>query len=278
MKNFNYLTMLALAALAINVTSCKKEDDTNPSISSDEITVLQDDAQVNDVMDDMDNEADDVMDAKSSELKSGSPSDSTDLAGRDVVVTLNPDGSRTCTITYTNFQNPKAKNERIKNGIIKIVVTGKRSENTYKRVVTFIDFTINGNKIEGTKTIEKVSDLKYKITLENGKVTFTASTFVTCNSVRTRTMVAGSATPLYIWDDAYTFEGSASGTTRKGIAYSKTITIPIKIYTSYRFPVEGSFTLTLGEKSITLDYGDGTLDNIATLTKNGKSKEITLRK
>jgi hypothetical protein len=83
---------------------------------------------------------------------------------------------------------------------------------------------------------------------------------------------------LYIWDDAYTFEGSATGTNLKGVEYSKTVTKAIKIYTTYRFPVSGQFTLTFGKKSFTLDYGDGTMDNKATITKDGITKEITLRK
>jgi hypothetical protein len=276
MKKMNYLTMLALVAITINFTSCKKDDDTQPTINSDDVTVMQDDAQITDIMDDVDNEADDVSEATQS--KSALANDSTTYSGREVVRTLNNDGTRTITITYTNFQHPKAKNERIKNGIIHIVVTGSRFDNTYKRVVTFENFTINDNKIEGTKTIEKVSDLKYKITMVNGKITFTDATFVTCNFERTRTMVAGIATPLYIWDDAYTFEGSANGKNRKGVEYTKTITKAIKIYTIYRFPVEGTFTLAFNSKSYTLDYGNGTMDAIATITYNGVSKEITLRK
>ena len=43
MRKMNYLTMLALVAITICFTSCKKDDDTN--ISSDDITILQDEAQ-----------------------------------------------------------------------------------------------------------------------------------------------------------------------------------------------------------------------------------------
>lgn len=276
MRKMNYLTMLALVAITVIFNSCKKDDDTQASISNDDVTVLQDDAQIADIMDDIDNEADEISDAAQS--KSALASDSTTYSGREVVRKLNNDGTRTITITYTDFQHPKAKNERVKNGIVHIVVTGSRYDNTYKRVVTFENFTINDNKIEGTKTIEKVSDLKYKITLENGKITFTDGTFVTCTYIRYRTMVAGIATPLYIWDDAYTFEGSANGINRKGVEYTKTITKAIKIYTVYRFPVEGTFSFTVSGKAFIFDYGDGTKDNLATITYDGVSKEITLRK
>jgi hypothetical protein len=272
MKKMNYLFIMAVAAIVVNVTSCKKDDKLGSVISTENISSLQDEAQVNDLMDDVDNETDDVSNSQSANLKSAQ------LTGRDVEWTILTDSTRSATITYTNFQNPKAKNERIKNGIIHIVVTGKRSENTYKRVVTFENFTINGNKIEGTKTVEKVSDLVYKITLVDGKITFTDNTFITCDLTRIRTMVQGSDTPLDIWDDAYTFDAQASGINRKGNEFTKTTIKPVKIYTAYRFPVEGIITLTSGSKTFELDYGDGTLDSLATITVNGVSKEITLRK
>lgn len=273
MKIMNFLAAVALVALSLNFSSCKKDDVSEGVISGDNVTTFQDDAEVNDIMDDIDNESDDVANG----LKSAS-ADTTLLSGRTIVWTTNNDGTRTAVVTYINFQNPKAKNARIKNGVIRIVVTGKRSDNTYKRVVTFENFTINGNTVEGTKTIEKISDLVYKVTMTGGKVTFDDETFVTCESVRTRTMVEGASTPLYIWDDAYTIEGSASGLTRKGLAYTKIITIPIKFFTTYRFPVSGSYTLTVGENVLTLDYGNGTMDVYATVTKNGVTKTISLRR
>ena len=274
MKTMSFLTGVAIVALVFSVSSCSKEK--LDAISGDKVVTLQDDAQANDLSDDIDNEADDVVNGNSS-LKSA-VADTTGLSGRVIVWTTNNDGTKTAVVTYTNFQNPLAKNERVKNGIITIVVTGKRSDNTYKRVVTFTNFTINGNKIEGTKTIEKVSDFVYKITLTGGKITFTDNTFITCDLERTRTMVEGNSTPLYIWDDAYTFQGTASGVNRNGVQYTKTITVPVKIFTAYRFPVSGSFTITAGENVFILDYGDGTLDNLAIITLNGHSKQIMLRK
>jgi hypothetical protein len=272
MKKMNFLFIMAAAAIVINVTSCKKEDKLGSAISADNISALQDDAQVSDILDDVNNEADDVTNSLNANLKSAV------LTGRDVAWTIISDSMRSATITYTNFQNPNAKNERVKNGVIHIVVTGKRSQNTYKRVVTFENFTINGNKIEGTKTITKVSDLVYQITIAGGKITFTDNTYITCNLTRTRTMVQGSDTPLNVWDDAYTFDGAASGVNRKGNAYVKTTSKPVKIYTAYRFPVEGTITLTSGNNVLELDYGTGALDDKATITVNGVSKEITLRK
>jgi hypothetical protein len=274
MKKVNYL-VVAMAIVALGFSSCKKEEKVS-AVSSDLVTVSQDDAQANDMLDDVDNESDDVTNGNSS-LKSAS-ADTTSLSGRVVVWTTNNDGTKTATITYTNFNNPHSLNERVKNGVITIVVTGKRTDNTYKRVVTFTNFTINDAKIEGTKTVEKTGDLTYKITMVGGKITFVDNSFITCDFTRTRTQVEGTATPTYIWDDAYTIECTATGVTRKGETYTKETTSPVKIVTAYRFPVSGSFTITTAANTFSLDYGDGTMDSIAVITWNGVTRTITLRK
>lgn len=276
MKKVNYLVVVAVVALGLNVSSCKKDNTTDGVFTDSKVSAFQDDAQVNDMLDDVDNETDDVANGNSGLKSSG---DTTKVTGRVVVWTNSGDTAKLATITYTDFQNPKANNERIKNGVIYVIVTGKKSENTYKRVVTFGDnFTVNGNKISGTKTIVKTSDDVYTITMTNGKITFPDNTFITCNFIRIRTQVEGQSTPFYIWDDAYTFEGSATGTNRKGENYTKTIVTPVKVLTTYRFPVSGSFTIMISETVISLDYGDGTMDNLATLSKDGKTKVITLKK
>jgi hypothetical protein len=273
MKKVNYLAAVAIVALGF--LSCQKTEKESP-ISNELVTVSQDDAQANDMLDDVDNESDDVTNGNSS-LKSAS-ADTTSLTGRVVAWTSNNDGTKTATITYTNFNNPHSLNDKVKNGVITIVVTGKRSDNTYKRVVTFSNFTINDAKIEGTKTIEKTGDLKYTITMVGGKITFTDNSVITCDFTRIRTQVEGSSTPTYIWDDAYTIECSATGVNRKGETYAKETAIPVKIYTDYRFPVSGSFTITTATNTFSLDYGDGTKDSIAVITWNGATRTITLRK
>jgi len=278
-------------AVSFAITACDKEAvkeaaTSATTISDDEISVLQEDAQVSDIFDDIDNEIDDVVNANSKLKSATSDSTTTDavgkdtsaLSGRTVVWTINKDSSRSAVITYVNFQNPKAKNERVKNGKVKIVVSGKRADNTFKKVVTFENFTINDNKIEGTRTVEKTGTLVYKITVTDGKVTFTDCTYITCTSSRYRSMSEGASTPYNIWDDAFTFDGSSSGLTKKSKNYTKTIVIPVKVYTSYLYPVSGSFTLTIDNSVYTLDYGDGTKDDSATVSFNNISKKISLRK
>lgn len=276
MKKMNLLWIAAFTAFAISFTSCKKDNNAG-TISTDNVNALQDDAQANNAMDDVDNEADDVVNTKGANLKDAT-ADSAALAGRVIVWTTNNDGTITAVVTYTNFVNPKSSNDNVKNGVITMVITGTRSDNTYKRVVTFQNFTINGNRIEGVKTISKVADLQYNITLTDGKITFTDSSVISYTYNRTRTMIKGSATPLYVWDDAYTFEGSSSGVTRKGLNYTKTITKAITIYTAYKYPVSGTFDLTVGSKSLELDYGNGAFDALATITVDGVTKQITLRR
>jgi hypothetical protein len=272
MMNINKLLPVIFILFTVLVSSCKKDEITDPA---DLTKLLLDEAQANDFFDDIANETDDISGLQTSNLKTGN--DSVTYNGRSVVYSFNFDGTRNIEVTYNNFQHPVAKNARVKNGKINIVITGTRLENTYKRVLTFSNFSINGNKIEGTKSIEKQEHLKYKISLNGGKVTFTDSTYITLSGTRTRTMVKGEQTPLYIWDDAYTFEGHSAGTNSKGIEFTKEITKAIKILTAYRYPVEGMFKFTTGANELLLDYGNGTPDAKATLTINGVVKEINLR-
>jgi len=61
------------------------------------------------------------------------------------------------------------------------------------------------------------------------------------------------------------------------VAYTVEITRPLIEYNNFKFFVQGTVTTTTQTKTAVLDYGDGTLDNKATLTINGVTKNITLR-
>lgn len=283
MKKFNLILAMALVAIFTFSVSCEKEDDTdsnlNLSNATDSTTALlqttaEDDANVNEDFDDIDDEAEDVVVANESSLKSAVEGDTT---GRTVVKTVNTDGTKTITITYTNFSN-KRRPDRVKNGVITILVEGKWNTIGYKRTLNFKNFTINEAKIEGTKVIEKTAENTYISTLTKGKVTFSDSSTYTREARRTTVKKEGIATLKFIWDDVYEISGSASGVNRKGNAYTHEITSPLVKKMDYKFIVKGVVEMLVNNKKLTLDYGDGTMDRVATVTIDGKTKTITLRK
>src|SRR5215831_2482186 len=95
--------------------------------------------------------------------------------------------------------------------------------------VTFNNYYVNGNKIDGTKTITNnglngAGHLVYTIAVTGTIVKANNGGTITWNSNRQREWVAGSSTPLNPLDDVYSITGSASGTNASGTPYEINIT------------------------------------------------------
>jgi hypothetical protein len=72
-------------------------------------------------------------------------------------------------------------------------------------------------------------------------------------------------------------EGFVDYETSNGKIFSKTITYPLTKTGACRFITEGTVTFARnGEKFAELDYGDGTCDDVATITKDGETRQITI--
>ena len=95
------------------------------------------------------------------------------------------------------------------------------------------------------------------------------------NSERVRTRILNTDVSV-----KYSITGSSNGINGNGVAYTMEIdpTKPLVIGTGCPYFVSGAVIITTEKRSALLDYGDGTADAIATLTINGVTKEIKLRK
>ena len=72
-------------------------------------------------------------------------------------------------------------------------------------------------------------------------------------------------------------EGSAQGTNFEGENFSMTITTPLIKSAGCFFITQGVQEISpAGKSTRVIDYGDGTCDDIATVTVDGESKEITI--
>jgi hypothetical protein len=150
------------------------------------------------------------------------------------------------------------------------------------RTTTFEDFSINNYKVEGTKVLttnglNENQNLSFTRTITNGKITTPDGTAsITHNSTRTWELVEGFGTDTFL-DNVYEITGTANGTTWTGGIYSKTITVPLTKSAVCLFPSSGKVELILNsQEPIILDYGDGTCDAKATLTRGDQVKEIIL--
>ncbi|HAJ99241.1 MAG TPA: hypothetical protein DCM62_04375 [Bacteroidales bacterium] len=191
------------------------------------------------------------------------------------VVTVTPQTGfpRTVTIVFTNW---KVGEQREKNGTIRIVHTGPMHRIGTTRTMTYENFSIGGNKIEGTKVITNVDGLNLSVSLTGGKITFLDGTTITRTVTRNREWIAGMNTPRFIWDDEYRITGTVSGVNRAERPYSVQITKPLIRRMACLWIVEGIVLMTNGDRNVILDYGTGTCDDLATVTANGETREITL--
>jgi len=151
--------------------------------------------------------------------------------------------------------------------------------NSIGNVITYTpeNYHVNGNKIEGSKTVTHTEEFGWTIS-SNATVTLSdGSGVIKWSSNRTRTQTSGSNT-FMLQDDEYSVTGAITGTTARGDNFTISIVKPLDIQLGCRWIKGGSLEISSdgldGEAKV--DYGAGDCDNIASFTYNGKTKEITL--
>lgn len=178
--------------------------------------------------------------------------------------------TKTVTIDYGEGCDANGRNIR---GMVVIEYSDRRFVPGAYRKATLVDFYVDNAKVEGVRTLTNTSGSsedfpEFTIELEGGKVTFADSTFATRSSNRTRTWVRAS-NPL---NDEWQVTGTASGTRRDGITYTTEVTETLVHKRTCRpgvgIPVEGVKVITWDGNTAIIDYGDGSCDNVVTITIN----------
>ena len=181
------------------------------------------------------------------------------------------------TITLNYGDSTLLRNGKVLSGLIIIEISAPRTSLDYTRMVTYNEFGIDSIEINGTSlvTVDKVDELlrqfksDFIITLADGST-------LTRSSERTWQWVEGIETEDDQTDDVILIDGFVNAEFN-GDVYKKEIVTPLKRLGDCRFIVEGIVTMTLNDVLLcTIDYGDGTCDEVATVTKDGETYEIDL--
>ena len=157
---------------------------------------------------------------------------------------------------------------------------------------TFDGFYFDSIHVEGVHIITNTSNLvnttppfrQFKAEVRNGKLSVPSGNYIAWNSVKTISQFEGHATndPR---DDIFKVEGSASGTAKRGallVAWQSTITEPLIKRFNCRWIVKGRVRTVRLNNTVNspwvavLDFGAGNCDNLAVITINGVSHQITL--
>ncbi|WP_109829652.1 hypothetical protein [Reichenbachiella versicolor] len=204
--------------------------------------------------------------------------------GEEVAITKeeNEDGSVTTTIDFG--EGVTGRRGLVRAGQIVITKSGDRKTVGSTKTISFVDYSFDGIAVEGTRTVEvtAVSDTEITHAISmTGSLTFEDGTIVTRTADRTRVMTLEDGKVV----QTAKF-GTATGVNKDGLAYTYSVVEedPIvhtracrdsedRIYA----PVSGTRTIAIeGESDKVIDYGDGECDNLAVVTIDDVSEEITV--
>jgi hypothetical protein len=277
-------------ALVLMTFSCNKEDNNSAVNAEDAKASAQIDAMNDDVSNVVEeqetNTYDDAtngraMDSGSSKLTTCATITRVPAFGTPITV------GQTVTKTIDYGTGCTLNNGNVLSGIITISFVFQPEATSHTITYTFNNFYHNAIKFEGTKTFTRVMMstvanpdvhpvvtmvMDLTVTLPNGNV-------YTREGERVREIIEGYGTESWT-DNIYKITGSWVTTGPNG-EQTSTITTPLHVKMSCvavnkPLIVSGVITIVRNGNTATLDYGDGTCDNLAVLTVNGNDYNIVI--
>jgi hypothetical protein len=274
MKNFLSSSFIVAATMSLLFTSCKKTD---LSFDENDKAIAQENAIAQQHFADIASIAD--------EASSKEGISNFRIAGGSCVTMVKAaySGHPAGAIVTVNF-NGNCIDNKVRSGQIII----SYSDTSYKNkdaqaLVTFSGYKVGDVSISGSVVLKNITAAgagnvyEFNMVVDATLTQGTQSSSFTCNITKTWDL---GTNLIDSSDDIYTFTGGASGTTFNGTNYSAKIGAELKKFANYRCIVSGNITLTnaasTNTSTKTIDFGDGTRDNKATLTEGSVTKEIEL--
>ena len=292
MKTKILILSMVLSVMTISCSKDKNDDNTN---------ITPEEASINSKLDIATDDAIDVISEQETNTytnntnKGAFESPANIYAPACLTVTRNPDFGTALTVgqTVTKTLDFSATGCTLPNGNIvkgQIVISFVYEPNATSHTVTFTfnNFYHNNIKINGTKTYTRTmtpttpNSASHPIVTVNIDLTATLpdGRVFTRTGQRVREFIAGYGNST-IADDQHSVTGSWTTTFPNTTTQTATITTPLLLKMSCisaqkPIIVQGVITYVRGSHTATLDFGDGTCDNIATFTKNGVTVQIVI--
>jgi hypothetical protein len=278
------LKLLSFALLlgALSLTSCKKDK----AEAIDEIETTFEISENQAIADNQDDDANDVLEEAA---------ERNNLQGRigacgnvNWPVLLGLGNCATVTVTG-NFPAKNIKidfgtgctsaNGVVRSGIVNIVLTDSLRRPGAVATTTFENYFVNGYKKEGTIARTNTSQpggRSFNRTVTNGRITSPAGRVWTHSANVNITQTSGVATPCDINDDIFSIEGTRTATNAQGRTRMATTQTPLQKKRSCHNIDQGILQVQGTNHTAIIDFGNGTCDNLATISINGRP-ERTIR-
>lgn len=185
------------------------------------------------------------------------------------------------TITIDYGDGVELRNGRVITGLVSIELSAQRGTDGATRTITYSNCSIDSVNINGT-VVETCSgdQLTMRQISSTSAVTFVLAdgTIIEREGNHTRNWISGLDTPEERDDDMIEITGSVYAETSNGNTWERIITEPLIRTGDCRHHVQGVVEFSQnGNLLSSLDFGDGTCDNLAILTVDGESIEIELK-
>jgi hypothetical protein len=286
MKKGILLSLLAAGfGLACLVASCSQIEELTST--SDLLVSATNDAQASSIDDDIVNETDEYISALSiNGYKSSSSALKTSgVASSTITITVDkPDlvsFPKVITIDFGTGGFTGRRGNIYRGKLIITISNNLTVPNAYYYIKTS-NFYVNDNKVGAAKKVTYMGfnpkNHPYWNLESNDTITKPDLTKITCRSERVRERLEINGTPLFPYDDIFSIKGASKGINTKGTTYSMVIdeTNPLIVGNLCPYIQKGKLTITVNSKSVVIDYGDGSCDNLATATSGGITKTFKI--
>lgn len=276
MKKTRIFGWLIVAGLL--VSACQKNSKTEISTTDKEESI--DLVTADDAFDEVEEIADQAYDMAGNGLKN-SDDDRSRLGDCATIKLDTLSVPRVLTIDFGEV-NCLCNDGKYRRGQIIVTFTGRYRRPGAVITHTFQNFYVNDNHMEGTKVMTNMglNEQGHMIFqhVAEGSITFaTDGHVINWSSNKTRSWIGGLGTPRWR-DDVFLLEGSSTASSSNGGSVLRTITSPLRREMNCRWIVSGTVVTTPANRpERTLDFGDGTCDNLATLTIGDQTVTIILR-
>lgn len=284
--------LMVATVLSLLVLSCSKEDNVidKPAFTADEATVNAKLDVMNDDLSQVVEEnltAEDGISGKNTQtVETFSPACATITRVPAFGTTPNVGALITKTIDFGTVGCPLGNGNVVKG---KIVITFTYNPNATTQTINyqFVNFYHNNIQFNGNKTFTRVMSAataaspSHPIVTMNMEMTaiFPDGRVFTRVGTRIREIIEGYGNAS-LSDNVYQVTGSWTTTYPNASVQNSVITSPIIVkfscYPQFSILAKGVITFTRDNKTATLDYGNGTCDNLAVFTINGISFNIVL--
>jgi hypothetical protein len=268
------LSLLAIAA--ITFVSCKKDSDSTLSDTAELVAVSSEDmSETESSTQSTEDELDDLLEENGLKVRGCKPT----------VALSAPRGTYPQTITLTFDGTCNDQHARKRKGQIVITLSDSLTKTGATKMVTYNNFFLDSTKVEGSRKWTNTGknaqgQPTFKREATNMKLTFSDGSTATWTATHIVVKTQGYDTPRIFADDVWAVTGNTEGVNRKGKTYKSVISSPIIHKALCPWITGGVRTITVNDKTFSLDYsyGGGDCDRDALLTlENGVTKVIKIR-